>query len=265
MEVRLKIGKMLNPSQSIKVGNKSTVTMICENIGRPITFQQGNYELKKYTNVCKTQASSMTVKYLKYVWWQLTTTDAFLEEAKKIAGVGGGVSRGCGGIVPEILFDTICYYKENFLLRWHTTGSFAKNELEIYEGTQSILPVYTFSLNKNQFSLDSLKGLLQPSTEYYWNILLDDKETCPRKVLQIWSDEDFGSLRDSIKNNMDVSGGNAEKNYMFGYFMELNHFYGEALKYYQAALNIEPTNERYINTVARFNQQEFLNKNKRSS
>src|SRR5438876_8551338 len=249
----LKIGKLLTVPKTIAVDKNSKVFLVCDNTSGTIILKHGTYDLKNFSDSCTVTNHSLTAEYLKYVWWQLTHPHLSPEEEyKKIGGTGGSVSRGCAGVQSDVFFDTICYYKENITLSWRLTGSFKKKEFVIYEYENSSSPMITIPLHEDYFRLNRLKGNLETSREYFWNIKTDDKDICPRKLIRIWNKNDFNQFSDSIKKNSDIDVDKAEEKYLMGYFFEINNSYGEAYRFYKSAFAAKPGNERYKNTVTRF-------------
>jgi len=254
-EQPVKVGKVLTGSETVTVGKNSKILLVCENTSRTITLKQGEHKLDDLSGLCKAMGASLSSSFLKYVWWQFTHPHFSPEDERgKVAGVGGGVSRGCSGIELNNFFDTVCYYRENIIIQWKSAATFTKKEFVIYEYENAAIPIMTFTLKDNSFRLDKLKGLVEDSTAYFWNIRVDDKEVCPRKLLQVWNKNGYTQLLDSIRQNMVMDVDKAEENYMLGYFLEVNHFYGEAYKYYKAALAAKPGDTRYKNTVTRIRQ-----------
>ena len=254
-QYQLKIGKILSGNQTILVAKNAKLVLICENSSRAVTLQEGVYELKKLSDVCMEPDHSALGGFLKFVWWQFThPRTSPEEERKKMMETWSGVFRGCPGMEVSPLLDTVCYYQSGVLLRWHLTGPYKKKEFRLYQNETGPLPVTRIPLRKDQYPLDKLKTLMQPSLVYYWSVNVDGQEPCPRKVIEVWSKYEFHRLTDTLRSYFLPGLDEAEKDYTMGYFLETNHFYGEAYRYYRKAAASKPGESRYNNTLARCKQ-----------
>jgi hypothetical protein len=248
----LKLGKVLTAPKTVSVAKDSKLILVCNTSYRAITLQPGTYEIDKFSDLCNKNETSEISRYLKYVWWQFTAPHATAdEERKKMMQDGGAVFRGCPGIEFSSVYDTVCYYRENVTLQWQTTGDYAKKELMVYDGANSITPLVTIKPGKDSYRLDNLRSKLKPSREYFWSVSINGEDACSSRVIQVWSKTNFDRFCDSLRKNFTIAIDKAERNYMMGYFLEINHFYGEAYKYYAAALVAKPSDMRYKTTVAR--------------
>lgn len=250
----LKIGKVIPETATVQVGDNSTVLLICEQASKPITLYAGTYKLSVFNGNCDVADQSVTAKYLEYVWWQMTNPrGSAADEKNKNTRSAGAVSRGCPGI-DFLVPDTLNYYKEDILLRWKVYTPGARKEFMLYMDENSLAPLLVLPVKDDELHLDSLKKWITPGVPFYWNISLDGNEVCPRKLVQVWDDENFREFMDSASMKLIPGIQEAEKDYLLGYMLEQDLFTGEAYKFYKKAKKTKPGDDRYQRTVARFKQ-----------
>lgn len=251
----LKIGKVLPASAEVTVGPNSSLVMICEEASKPMSFGPGRYMLGAFSAFCNPDDQSITASYLKYVWWQMTHPSRSQEdERKRNASAAGAVSRGCPG-VDFLVGDTLNYYRENLVLRWKVHAPASRSEFALFSDARSPVALAKLKVKGGRIRTDSLENFLQPGVPLYWTVLLDGNEVCERRLVQVWDENNFREWFKTVENSLLPGGGEAEKNYQLGYIMEINHFPGEALRFYREALRREPKEKRYRLTVKRMEKE----------
>src|SRR5262245_33970465 len=71
-ESKIKIGKMLNSSATIKVANGAMVTLFCNEVAMFSIKKPGTYSVSQFSDSCRINQSSVSANYIKYVWAQMT-------------------------------------------------------------------------------------------------------------------------------------------------------------------------------------------------
>jgi hypothetical protein len=245
-EHQLKVGKVLDEKKTVKINKGGSLTLICESSSSTVVLQEGEHHLARIAGSCNTKNSSLTGKYLEYVWWQMTRTG----DAPQTYNVKGAVTRGCRGL-DLFTPDTINYYVEPMVLSWKT--KITDKRFVLYIGEKGAIPYLETPLTKNDFLvLDSVSGKLERSTTYSWTIRLNGKEECQRQFIQVWSTEDFSELEKELRQSIAPGSNAAEQDFMMGFLLESNYFLGEAWKYYKKAAQAEPANHLYKSTEERF-------------
>lgn len=253
----LKIGKLVPENTEIQVAENSKVLMICENTSGIITLIHGTHRLIDYKANCVLKEFALSQSYFAFVWWQLTTPNISPEdERKKLMSMGGGVYRGCAELDFNPLFDTLNLFTEPLVINWTTREIFNTVELTLkefvlYEYENSLTPIYKDSIAGISLNLNPTNKEFTPMTEYFWAIKISGEEKCTRKLVRIWGKEQYLQLIDSLRHPIPAELDESEKNYMTGYLLEKNKFFGEAFMYYRLAVKGQPENVRYRNSLDR--------------
>lgn len=249
-KIPVKMGNLLNENDSVFLDAKASVKFICNNYSLVDLKSPNATALKKLATQCKAPSNSYDAAYFAYIWEQLSHAHEKPEENRKkyMSNLGGAV-RGCPGIEFDNFLDSVKYVDGNFYLSWKLLQPVEAVSIAFYNEESSETPIVEFPVKTDRVKISSLnqKGLLPGN--YYWTVNLNQKSDCPKKYIEIWKAEDFSRLirgfHKSIENSLD----RAERNYRIGFYLEKDHFYGSALKYYEAALKADPGNALYKSTV----------------
>jgi hypothetical protein len=248
----LKIGKTIPETATIHVPEGSSVMLICEQASKPVTLTRGDHKLISYRDHCNAADESITSNYLKYVWWQMTNPGSSPGDEKNRNGsTSGAVSRGCPG-VDFLVPDTLNYYKADIVLQWKVFSPESRAEFVLYEDDNSPVPVLILPMKNEFLHLDSLKKFIKPGTPFYWNINLDGNQVCDRRLVQVWEQDNFSEMTESLRSHLVNGVDEAEQNYQMGFLLEQDGFLGEAYQYYKAAAKMKPGDDRYKRTEKRF-------------
>jgi hypothetical protein len=243
--IPLKIGSSLTSDDEVMLKEKSMFTLVCNNYGTT-TLQSGNaikkISLHSYVDSCRNNKNTSTTGYMKYIWRALTTRPVNDEsEEGSDNEVAGAITREVG-VVPiagyESIPGLIRFFKRNFAVKWTVLDNSCKLEIAIFSMNDSVIPILKFPV-KNKFQIVDLKKNLPSGLEKInWTILIDGKVQLGRKIIEFTSGD---SIRSQL-NEQDTGLSNTEKYFLKGYFLEREHYYGEADYYYQLTLHNAPDN-----------------------
>ena len=62
IESKAKIGKVMNSAATLKLGNGSMATLICNEVAMFTIKKSGSYSMAQFSDSCKVSSSSMTAK-----------------------------------------------------------------------------------------------------------------------------------------------------------------------------------------------------------
>lgn len=249
-KIPIRIGNYFNENDSIYLQSKTSVKFICNKYSVVDVNTPNIIVLKKLVGDCKNQSNSFDADYFKFVWEQFSYSHVNPEENRKknMENLGGAI-RGCSGLDFEKYLDSVKYWSGDFSLIWKLFHPVDSVSIAFYNEDYSEIPAIEFPIKNNSFNVSNLtKKGLSPGI-YYWTVNLNNRNDCPKKYIEIWTDLEFIKLIDTIRNNIGVPLDKADENYRIGFQLEKDHFYYEAFRFYMDALKADPENVLYKNTI----------------
>ncbi len=249
-KIPVKIGSVLNENDSVFLEQGASAKFICNNYSLIDLVTINASSLKPLATKCNPSSNSGDAVYFSYIWEQLSHQHEDPEEnRKKFMNNVGGAIRGCPGIKFEDYLDTVRFYSAGFFLRWKLLSGVDSVSLAFYQGEDNEMPVAVFKAETDSFDISGLQQKNILPGGYYWTVLMNGREYCPKKYIELFSKTEFDNLTAELWKNTDTTAGKAEQFYRIGFYLEREHFYSEAFKFYNEAFKEEPQNELYENTV----------------
>ena len=250
-KILLQVGNSLNESDSIILERNSSVKFICNNYSLVDLKAPHKGPVKKIANACKIPSNNYDAAYFQYIWEQLSHkhTDPENDRKKYMNNLGGAV-RGCPGFITEGYLDTVRYYSGNMNLRWRSNSGVSSSTVALHESETDDQPIFEVKAYSSVLNLnDALGKGLQPGM-YYWTVNEEGKiNDCPKKYLEIWDSLRFNQMINDMREQSGNYFNPAELNYRIGFQLEREHFYADALRYYQQAVALEPKNKQFSSTI----------------
>jgi hypothetical protein len=255
----LKIGQLLNNTESIKVSTKSSVVLICENYSTITLNQNQDYLLSQYEDSCIKNDHSLTADYFKFMWDELSNPDISPEtDRRKYMGSNvGAVERGLPDIIIDSSIDTINNYSGNLFIRWKSILAPSRISLAVYDSNKNGQLLFSAPTKNYSISLDTIRKYAVGKTAVYWVIKKDSKEIGERKMIRFWPKEAYDSYCTNLQNSFIPDRESAEWYYMLGFCLEANHFLAEAYQNYKKAMQLNPQEKRYQRTVENIKKAYF--------
>ncbi|POY36627.1 hypothetical protein C3K47_09645 [Solitalea longa] len=244
----VKKGDKLLASDQLVLSNDSRLVLICKNF-KAIQLTQKNLKSLKSLTDCSNEGSSLTSSYFKYVWAEFTHPHGSPEkDPRHYMKNVGAVNRGCPLLQTLVSIDTIHYYNDKLLVRWEPSN--ASFVTSFYSDAIDGRLLYTHNLSGNSIRIENVLKNWDIG-EYYWELAPENNIPCQRNYLRIWNEKDYRNAVNALLSTV-VPTSAAETAYMQGYILEENHFLVDAAKKYLKAFELEPTNQLYKNTQAKF-------------
>ncbi|MBC7849945.1 MAG: hypothetical protein H7Y31_09415 [Chitinophagaceae bacterium] len=245
----LRVGQILSKTALLRLDKAASVGVLCANY-IPMFFSNPEVRLDTVSLSCIKQQPSITASYFRFVWNELRHHPSAPENDRRryMNNIGGAI-RGCPGINFSISPDTIRYLNAPLEISWKTQLARDRLTINIYEDESGGSILATLSVTKNFISVDTLKKYSLGRSEVYWSILVDDQEHCSRNFLSFTELEIYNNIIRDAEIATNAFTDAAEKNFLKGFYLEQQRFYGEALLMYTEALDLEPNNKRYRKPV----------------
>ena len=251
----LKKGDKIFFEETLLVGDKASLILICSNYKVIQINKKGSYSVKGLLNQCNKEQANYSSSYFKYVWEQLTHPHGSPEKdpGEYMKNVGA-VSRGCDMVATNIKLDTLNYSSGVLPVYWRS--SFKKPEARIYDVAIDGGALVKINLTQNTpLQTSALFKNLEPGI-YYWQITADDGTSCERNYVKIFSASGYNTGINAILRDVPVTTP-SETAFSKAFLMEENFFMAEAFKYYELAMKLNPANKTYKNSLLRFYDKDF--------
>ena len=243
---QLRIGQSVKSANTILLGKDAAVMLICEGYASFTINKAGNHLLKDYVDSCIRETNSVTSKYFKYIWDELTHPHSTPESnRRKYMQNTGAVVRGCPGIKVDQVFDTINNHNGQVTIKWKTDLPNAQLSFVLYDNEKEGRLLHSSYMDKNYVLLDTIKKYAGNNEEIYWNLAINGNEVCSRKYIKLWQTGDYTDLLAHLNAATGTILDKAERYYAIGFLLESQHFLAEAKEYYKKASTLKPTEKRY--------------------
>lgn len=253
VETKARIGTIINNNSSIKIGAGSFATLLCNETKMFSLSKAGNYTTKSLADSCKTNNSSVSANYMKYIWNELTKSKGTPEKNRKayMSNVGA-VGRGdINNVWVDPRLDSVNYVSGTIPLSWKSYTEADEFDFKLYDDSKTTV-LLAKSVKKKHVDISELLKLIQPARVYYWNATVKgEPENTDRKYLHYVTKDRYGTFYNSIKKH-DVPESEAEMNFRLGFVLEENHYIAEAFNHYLKATQLDPTNSLYRFTFMSF-------------
>ena len=244
---KVKIGTILSNESVLKLTAGSFATLIC-NESRMFTINKaGNHSLKNFNDSCKSNNSSVSANYLKYIWNELTKSKGSPEKNRKayMANVGA-VSRSINNIWIDPRLDTVFYVSGTIPLSWKSYAEADKFEFKLFDNEKAVKEVFSKSTQKKHVEIAELLKIIHPGKSYWWTAMVRGENNDEIKYLRYWTKEDYNSYYSKIsKPESGAAETDAEKNFRLGFILEESHFLAEAYQHYLKATQMAKDNPLY--------------------
>ena len=253
VETKAKIGTIVNGNSSIKLGAGSFATLLCNETRMFSLSKAGTYTTASLKDSCKTNTSSVSSNYMKYVWSELTKSKGSPEKNRKnyMSNVGA-VGRGdINNVWVDPRLDSINYVSGTIPLSWKAYTEAEEFEFRLYDDSK-IKVLFSKNVKKKHVDISEILKLLQPGKIYYWNATIKgEPENTARQYLRYVPKEEYVSFFNSVKSH-DAAESDAEMNFRLGFVLEENHYLAEAFNHYLKATQLDATNSLYRFTFMSF-------------
>jgi len=247
----LKKGDQLFLKDVLILKDASSVVLICNNYKIIQLNKKGNYSIATLVQQCYKTSASYSSSYFKYVWNELTHTVGKPEKKpgdfmKNV----GAVSRGCTDVVYGMHTDTIQLSTNSKLLIHFKTfynNGYAAIYPELYEGAALIKQKVNLT---DSIQIGTLTKTLTPGI-YYWQIVAEDGTSCERNYIKIWDQKEYKKIISFLLKDLPVSTP-AETAFAKAFLLEENKFNAEALIWYKKAVQLNPSNQTYQQSLSSF-------------
>ncbi len=243
--ITLKKGDQLMTTDSVSVPEKTQLVLVCANYSVVQLKGKVGHRIKKLLADCSVKSTSASSAYFKYVWNQ------FSHKHKKpdadplhYMETYGAASRG-KGVKTKVNTDIIYYYDGKLSIGWEPTRPL---NMVVYD-TNADKNILITGKMAHHAPIDSIASLLKKPGSYFWDF--EGAQSEKFKLLKILPKKQYDQLKTAILNNVVVTTP-AETAYLSAYLLEEKHFLAEAAKYYQKALQLNPTNKIYAAACERF-------------
>jgi hypothetical protein len=253
VETKAKIGTIVNGNSSIKLGAGSFATLLCNETRMFSLSKAGTYTTASLKDSCKTNTSSVSSNYMKYVWSELTKSKGSPEKNRKnyMSNVGA-VGRGdINNVWVDPRLDSINYVSGTIPLSWKAYTEAEEFEFRLYDDSKTKV-LFSKNVKKKHVDISEILKLLQPGKIYYWNATIKgEPENTARQYLRYVPKEEYVSFFNSVKSH-DAAESDAEMNFRLGFVLEENHYLAEAFNHYLKATQLDATNSLYRFTFMSF-------------
>ena len=253
VETKAKIGTILNGNSSIKLGAGSFATLLCNETRMFSLNKAGSYAIANLKDSCKTNNSSVSANYMKYIWNEMTKSKGTPEKNRKayMANVGA-VGRGdINNVWVDQRLDSVNYVSGTIPLSWKAYTEADDFDFKLYDDSKAKV-LLAKEVKKKHVDISELLKLLQPGKVYYWSATVkDEPENQDRKYLHYVTKDNYVSFFNSVKQH-DAAETEAEMNFRLGFVLEENHYIAEAFNHYMKATQLDPTNSLYRFTFMSF-------------
>jgi len=254
VETKAKIGTIINNGSTIKVGAGSFATLLCNETKMFSLNKAGSYTTSSLSDSCKTNNSSVSANYMKYIWNEMTKSKGTPEKNRKayMSNVGA-VGRGdVNNVWVDQRLDSVNYVSGTIPLSWKCFVDEAEEfEFRLYDASKTKV-IFPKAVKKKHVNISEISQLIQPGQTYYWNATVKgEPENTARQYLHYKTKDEYQAFLTTIKK-ADGTESEAEMNFRLGFVLEENHYIGEAYNYYLKATQLDPTNSFYRNTFMSF-------------
>jgi hypothetical protein len=239
----LKKGDQLYKTDQITIPAQTQLALVCASY----SVIQLKTKMNKQVNdlpSCAQQSTSASSAYFKYIWNSFAHKHVSPDkDPRAYMKTYGAVSRGNN--FAKLYVDTINYYAGTLNIAWKQ-GRIA--EVAIYNAAEDgdlLLKTKAAKYAK----LDSIALKLKKPGKYYWDLV--GEQSANKKVLKIYAKDAYLLAINKILASAIVTSA-AETAYLKGFMLEEKFFLAEAAKYYKLAVQLDPKNETYAVSYAKF-------------
>jgi hypothetical protein len=256
-ETAAKVGKILGTTATIKLAKGAIVTLICNEASMFTLGKSGNYPLKNFGDSCRVNNSSVSSRYIKYVWAQMTSHGEGTPGSNRKAFMNnvGAVSRGGpNNIWIDQRLDTINFSgtTSDFPLSWKSFAEAKDFEFSLFSKEDIAIPVYTSVVSKLKISISAFMGKIKTGNSYYWTAAVKGEENDELKIFNYVSKETSDALMKNLKSQGAAYETPAEQAYRLGFMLEDKHYLAEAYQNYSNAVKLDSANNLYRSTLMSF-------------
>jgi hypothetical protein len=251
VETKAKIGTMLTGNSTLKLGAGSFATLLCNETRMFSLNKPGSFSTTSLKDSCKTNNSSVSANYMKYIWTELTKSKGTPEKNRKnfMANVGA-VSRGINNVWIDPKLDTVCYVSGTVPLSWKSYTDAEEFEFKLYDLNGAVLLAKT--VKKKHIDITELLKTIHPGNSYRWTATIKgEPDNEDKKFLRYYTKEEYAGFYNGIKKH-DAAETEAEMNFRLGFVHEENHFLAEAYSNYMKATQLASDNPLYRYTFMSF-------------
>lgn len=265
-ESPVKIGKVLKPEATIKMGKGASVTMLCSK-GKPISLTtEGKFPVTRWKDSCRVTTGSISSSYFKYIWNQLYAySPEHKEEMKKKSDMA--VRRGdeptgtAGKKKPKLEFssgmDTLKYTGNDFPLSWNGVHYTGKYIFSLYDAKGKLL--YKDSTRFTYINTESIKYLLKEGNTYRWTIGGRGLPVSRKRVLRFVAPQKAADHLDRLLLPVAFPEDSAAAFFRIAYMLERSHYLAEAYNWYQKANDAsDPEIDLYRDQLIRFRNEFWI-------
>jgi hypothetical protein len=253
VETKAKIGTILNAGSTINVTAGSFATLLCNETKMFSLSKAGNYTTASLADSCKTNNSSVSANYMKYIWSELTKSKGTPEKNRKnyMANVGA-VGRGdINNVWVDPRLDSVNYVSGTIPLSWKAYTEAEEFDFKLYDDSKTKV-LLAKPVKKKHVDISELLKLIQPGKVYYWSASVKgEPENADRKYVHYVTKDNYVNFYNSIKQH-DAAETEAEMNFRLGFVLEENHYIAEAFNHYMKATQLDQTNSLYRFTFMSF-------------
>lgn len=253
VESKAKIGTIINNGSTIKVAAGSFATLLCNETKMFSLNKAGNYTTAGLSDSCKTNNSSVSANYMKYIWNEMTKSKGTPEKNRKayMSNVGA-VGRGeINNVWVDQRLDSVNYVSGTIPLSWKCFVETEDFAFRLYDESKTKV-VFAKDVKKKHVNISEISKLIQPGSTYYWNATVKgETENTARHYLHFKTKDEYQAFLNTIKK-ADGAESEAEMNFRLGFVLEENHYIAEAYNYYLKATQLDPTNSFYRYTFMSF-------------
>jgi len=253
VETKAKIGTIINNNSSIKIGAGSFATLLCNETKMFSLSKAGNYTTASLADSCKTNNSSVSANYMKYIWNELTKSKGTPEKNRKnyMSNVGA-VGRGdINNVWVDPRLDSVNYVSGTIPLSWKSYTEAEEFDFKLYDDSKTNV-LLAKTVKKKHVDISEILKLLQPGKVYYWNATVKgEPENTARHYLRYVPKEEYQTFFNAYKKT-EAAESDAEMNFRLGFVLEEKHYLTEAFNHYLKATQLDATNPLYRFTFMSF-------------
>lgn len=254
VDLKAKVGKILNGSAVVKIASGSILTLICNQNAMFTLKKAGSYTLSQFNDSCKVSSSSITSNYARYVWQQMTEHGEGSPgtNRKMFMNTVGAVSRSVNNIWIDPRLDTINYSSGNFPLTWKSYSEANEFQFFLYDNISVTNPVYKTVTKAMQVPITSILKYMKPGNSYYWTSAVNGETNDEIKVINYTSKEEYETVLNKLKASGPAYEGEAEQAFRIAFGLEDARYLSEAYQYYVKAASLNPDIWLYRSTMMSF-------------
>ena len=246
----LKKGDKLYSSDVLTIGKGTSLVLLCGNYEAFQLSVPGRHTVKSLLQKCSKKAGSYTASYFQYVWEEFTHPHGSPEkDPTKYMRNSGAVSRGCDQVETRLPLDTVIFAAGSLPVFFRT--NIPQPHLTVFSAAEDGEVLQQFAVRENSFALDTLQKTFKKSGTYFWQLTDADAMGCPPNVFQVLPEKAYRAAVQKLLQALPPLSP-AESAFLKGYLLEEAHFLGEAKKYYQLAVQLDPSNQNYQFAKSRF-------------